>query len=164
MSSDLHHHPSSREGGGESDTRKLDQPALLTRALYPLHQSLRLRRLARSIQPLQHDKRTACHLLQNTNASRLTDLLSNVLIGTGWEKSCRSERDLHHGLKELIKLKMNSMRVCTRWIVPLSRDVLLRRTEIGVRNCERWRRTGTILGGEISGRWFTSSNGMDPRM
>jgi hypothetical protein len=57
---------------------------------------------------------------------------------------------------------MNSIRACTRWIVPLSREILLQRTEIGVRNCERWRRTGIKMGGNVGGRWFTTSNGIDP--
>lgn len=55
---------------------------------------------------------------------------------------------------------MNSIKGCTRWIVPLSRDLLVRRPEIRGQNCGRWRRmmAGKVCGN--GGRWISSSNGI----
>ena len=86
-------------------------------------------------------------------------LISGISILTAlWKKL--SIRDLHDGSKEL--RPMNSIRGCTRWIVPLSRDLLVRRPEIKGQNWGRWRRMAGKVGGN-GGRWISSSNGIGSR-
>jgi len=139
-------------------TRKLYQLARSPQALNLFHEFGSLCRLSRPIESFQDNKRPSSvrHLLACRTRLRGQELKFRVRLRE--KKFCRS-------IEEEEVSPMTWTRGCTRWVLPLSRDMLVRKSgSITVRMGHRWN-NAQVMHRTLNGgcRAFGTSNGT-PRL